>query len=286
MIVISPIRSPSLDRVTARASLPVHSTEGSTNSQFYCKRAETLGSCIVQSVNVTSITQPLVVLDRSRRVSCRWREDPVELVERVQSMITDLGEQLQPMLADLRRRAGAILAAPKATWPAIAAEHTDPAGLARYYVVPLAAIPPLAKLIGWSLLSSHVGIGAGLAGALLSYLLSLASVAGLALVASKLAPLFEGEDNFGQAAKLVAYSATASWVGGIFRLVPVLGIVSLLASLYGCYLLYTGAPSVMSMPADRAPAYTAILVIATILIFVFTNLILAAAIGFDALGMV
>jgi hypothetical protein len=241
----------------------------------------------VPLINVTPITQPLVVLDRSCRVACRRWEDRVEeLVGRVQSIITDLGEQLQPALADLRRRAVAILAAPKATWPAIAAERTDPTWLARHYVLPLAAIPPLAKFIGWSLLSSHVGIGAGLAGALLSYLLSLAGVAGLAVVAGKLAPRFEGEDNLGRAAKLVAYSATATWVGGIFRLVPVLGIVSLLASLYGCYLLYTGAPSVMGIPEDRATAYTAVLVIATILIFVLTNLILAAAIGFDALGMI
>jgi hypothetical protein len=68
--------------------------------------------------------------------------------------------------------------------------------------------------------------------------------------------------------------------------VPVLGIASLLGSLYGCYLLYTGAPMVMSVPEDRAPAYTAILVVAAIVIFLVSNLILAAAIGVDALGMV
>ena len=210
----------------------------------------------------------------------------MELVERVQSIITDLGEQLQPVLADLTRRAGAILASPKTTWPAIAAARADLAGLVAHYVLPLAAIPPLAKLFGWSFLSSYVGIGAGLAGALLSYLLGLAGLAGLAVIASKLAPRFEGEENLHQAAKLVAYSATATWVGGVFRLVPVLGILSLLASLYGGYLLYTGAPSVMGMPEDRAPAYTAILIVAAILIFVLTNLILAAAVGFTALGMV
>jgi Yip1 domain len=213
-------------------------------------------------------------------------EGRVELVERVQSILTDVGEQLQPVLTDLTRRAGAILAAPKTTWPAIAVDRTDLAGLVGHYVLPLAAIPPLAKLFGWSFLSSYVGIGAGLAGAILSYLLGLAGIAGLAFIASKLAPLFEGEDDFGQAAKLIAYSATASWVGGIFRVVPVLGVLSLLASLYGGYLLYTGAPSVMGIPEDRVPAYTAILIIAAIVIFIVTNLILAAAIGFDALGMV
>jgi hypothetical protein len=210
----------------------------------------------------------------------------VELVERVQSMLSDLGEQLQPRLADIGRRAAAVLFSPKAAWSAIAGERADLPTLFRHYVLPLSAIPPVAKLIGWSLLSSYVGIGAGLAGALLSYVLGVAGIAALAFIASKLAPLFEGEDDLVQATKLVAYSATASWVAGVLRLVPVLGILSLIASLYGCYLLYTGAPPVMGMPEDRSSAYTAILIIATILVFVLINLILAATIGFDALGMV
>ena len=208
------------------------------------------------------------------------------LVERVHSMLADLGEQLQPRLVDIGRRAGAILFSPRTAWSAIAGERADLPTLFKHYVLPLSAIPPVAKLIGWSLLSSYVGMGAGLAGALLSYALGLAGIAALAVIAGKLAPLFEGEDDLVQATKLIAYSATASWVAGVFRLVPVLGIFSLIASLYGCYLLYTGAPAVMGVPEVRASAYTAILIIATILVFVVTNLILAAAIGFDALGMV
>jgi hypothetical protein len=219
-------------------------------------------------------------------VACRWLEERMVLVERVQSILTDVGEQLQPMLGDLGRRVRAILGSPRTAWPAIAVEPTDASGIFVHYVLPLSAVPPVAKLVGWSLLSSYVGFGVGLAGALLSYALGLAGIAALAFIASKLAPLFEGEDDLGQAAKLVAYSATASWVGGLFRLVPVLGVVSLVASLYGCYLLYSGAPSVMNVPEDRAAAYTAVLVIAAILLFLATNLILALAIGVDALGMV
>jgi hypothetical protein len=210
----------------------------------------------------------------------------VELVDRVQSILSDIGEQLEPAMIRLGRRAAAILASPKAAWPAIAVERGDLGTLFKHYILPLAAIPPVAKLIGWSLLSSYVGIGAGIAGALFSYVLGVAGVAALSFIASKLAPLFEGEEDLVQATKLIAYSATASWVGGAFRLVPVLGIVSLLASLYGCYLLYTGAPAVMGMPEDRTLGYTVILIIATMALFVLTNLMLAAAVGFNALGMV
>ena len=213
-------------------------------------------------------------------------EERVALVERVQSILADMGEQLQPMLGNLARRVRAILFLPRVAWPEIAQERHDIPGLLLHYVVPLSAIPPVAKLIGWSLLSSHEGFGMGLAEAFLSYVLGLAGIAALTLLATKLAPRFEGEDNLGQAAKLIAYSATASWVGGVFRLVPVLGIVSLLASLYGCYLLYTGAPSLMSVPEDRAPAYAAVLIAATIVVFLVISVILAATIGIGALGMI
>jgi hypothetical protein len=220
------------------------------------------------------------------RVFRRRGAERVELlVERMQSIVAVLGGHLQPVLGDLARRVRAILGSPKAAWRIIAAERTGPAGIFVHYAMPLSAIPPVAKLIGWSLLFPYVGFGAGLAGALLSYVLGLAGLAGLALVASKLAPHFEGEADLGQAAKLVAYAATASWIGGIFRLIPVLGIVSLLASVYGCYLLYTGAPVLMSMPEERAPAYTASLVAAAIVIFLATSLILAATVGIDTLGM-
>jgi hypothetical protein len=199
-------------------------------------------------------------------------------------------EVVVDMVATLRRgdllaRLRAVLLSPKRAWSFIAVEAPDPVGLYLRVVLPLAAVPPLAKLISWSLLFGFITPGLALAGALLSWALSIAGVALLALIAAKLAPYFEGEDRVDQALKLVAYSATASWLGGIFRLVPVLGILSIATSLYSVYLLYSGAPQLLGIPATRALSYTVAVAGAAVLLYVAFALLMATLLGLTAFGM-
>src|SRR5260370_17998044 len=131
-----------------------------------------------------------------------------------------------------------MLVAPRAVWPLIAQEHADIAGLYLRYIMPLAAIPPLCKLIGWSLLFSYMGFGIGLVGALASYALGLAGVAVMALVASRLAAMFEGEQDIVQAFKLVAYAPPPAWIAGLFLLGPGLAVLPLLRSFVSLSLSY------------------------------------------------
>ena len=78
----------------------------------------------------------------------------------------------------------------------------------------------------------------------------------LALVANLLAPRFEGRSDFDQALKLTAYALTASWVAGIFTILPVVGwLISLLGGLYSLYLVQLGAPLLMKMPERQAVGY-------------------------------
>ena len=142
-----------------------------------------------------------------------------------------------------------ILFQPVQTWPVIAGEPDTTASIYTRYVMILAAIPALASFIGLSVfgvggfgVSVRMPFGAGLVQAVLSYGLTLVAVFVLALIADALAPTFGGTKNSLNALKLVAYASTAGFVGGIFALVPMLWILSLLASLYGIYLLYTGVP--------------------------------------------
>ncbi|HKW55032.1 MAG TPA: Yip1 family protein [Stellaceae bacterium] len=187
-----------------------------------------------------------------------------------------------PMTARIK----AILLSPRAEWPRIAQEHTDIAGLYLRYIMPLAAIPPLCKLIGWSLLFSYIGFGVALVVALAAYVLSLAGVAVLALVASRLAGRFDGEPDFVQAFRLIAYAATPGWIGGIFRLVPGLSLVSLLMSLYSIYLIYTGAQAMLAVPEDRNIGFTASVLFAAILVLVATAVIVTGLGGIKTIGMV
>ncbi|HEX7968060.1 MAG TPA: Yip1 family protein [Stellaceae bacterium] len=188
--------------------------------------------------------------------------------------------------ADILARAKAILLSPRTEWPALAQENTDIGTLYVRYALPLAAIPPLCKLIGWSLLLSYMGFGIGLASALLSYGLGLAAIGMVALIACRLAPLFEGEADMVQAFKLIIYSATPGWLGGVFRLVPGLGILSVPMSLYSVYLLYTGARPLLAVPEDRVVGYTVAVVVVAVIVFLLVALILTALVGVTMIGMV
>ncbi|HUC69515.1 MAG TPA: Yip1 family protein [Stellaceae bacterium] len=183
------------------------------------------------------------------------------------------------------RRLKALLLSPRRVWGALAVEDSTPIGLYLRHVAPLAAIPPVAKLLSWSLLFGFISFGTGAAAAVLAWALSLAGVAVLALIAARLARYFGGEERFDRALKLIAYAATASWLGGVFRLVPVLGILSLLASLYSVYLLYSGAPQLLAIPAERALPCTAAIIAAALALYVACAALLTAVLGVGALGM-
>ena len=54
---------------------------------------------------------------------------------------------------------------------------------------------------------------------------------------------------------------TASWVAGIFTILPVVGwLISLLGGLYSLYLLQVGAPQLMKIPERAAVGYGILLV--------------------------
>ena len=181
-----------------------------------------------------------------------------------------------------------ILLQPKTEWPVIEPEQTSTQMLYTGYIMPLAAIGPIAMLIGMSV----VGVQVPFVGAmrlplsslvsqmLVSYVLGLAGIYVLALIINALAPTFGGTSNQMQALKVAAYGATAAWVGGIFHLLPMLGLLGLLAALYTLYLLYLGLPVLMKSPPERSLGYTVAVVIAAIVLFVVVGAISAAFVGF------
>ena len=179
-----------------------------------------------------------------------------------------------PVAEGLIARVKNILLAPKVEWARIEGEPATVGGLYVGYACILAAIGPLAGLIGGQLfgynaliVSFHPSLIASITGAVVRYLLSLAGVFVLALVIDALAPSFGGTKNQIQALKVAVYSSTAAWVAAIFGLFPPLAILSILG-VYGLYLLYLGLPQLMKAPQDKALAYTAVTVVAYIVIFV------------------
>jgi uncharacterized protein YqgC (DUF456 family) len=100
--------------------------------------------------------------------------------------------------------------------------------------------------------------------------LALVGIFVLTLIADALAPRFAGQSSRVNAMKLVAYGATASFVAGVFSLVPGLGILAILG-LYSFYLFYVGAEPVMRVPHDKALVYTLVTVVCAIVLSVVVS---------------
>ena len=179
-------------------------------------------------------------------------------------------------------RARNILVRPKVEWPIIAAEPASIGSIYRDYVVYLAAIPVLCTFLaalvfgeGAFGITSRPPFFAALWSAAVQYVLLLAGAYVLALIINLLAPRFGGADDSLSAFKLAAYSATASWAAGVFNLVPALSFLTILG-LYSLYLLYTGAPVLMRIPADRALSFSAAIIGVGIVLSLLVAALLAA----------
>ena len=165
------------------------------------------------------------------------------------------------MLA-LIRRVWNLLLSPSAEWDAIDREAVPLRQLALGYVVPLAAIPTIATIIGLSVLGVEAGgefIRAPFFGvvvsSLLFFVLAVAGVFVFALILDWLARRFGGERSYAQAFKLSAYSITAAMLAGALTIAPALGVFALLGGAYSLYLLFIGAPKVMHVKGKQGVNY-------------------------------
>lgn len=189
----------------------------------------------------------------------------------------------QPNAESIMGRAKNILLAPDAEWEKIDREKPTIQGLYTGYVGILAAIPPLAGAIGGIVFgygamgyTLRPPLGNLIAAAVIEYLLALAAVAVLALVIEQLAPSFDGTRNRMQAFKVAGYSMTAGWLAGIFSIIPALSLIGSVFGFYSFYLLYRGLPKLMKTSQEKALPYTALVVIASILLFFVFNILAAA----------
>lgn len=188
----------------------------------------------------------------------------------------------------LFERAKAIILQPKAEWPIIGAESASPSSILKSYVLPLAAIGPVAHFIGGQVFGYGAlfvrfrpGLMSGLTSAIVSYVMAIVMVYVLAWIANFLAPKFSGAENWKGAFKLVAYSMTAGWVAGVFGLVPALSVLGIVG-FYSLYLFYAGAPVLMQVPEDKALGYTAVTVVCAIILGFIAATVTASMAGMFA----
>jgi hypothetical protein len=193
---------------------------------------------------------------------------------------------------NLSERAKRILLKPKEEWQTISGETTSIPELYKAYIAILAAIGPVASIIGMSIVgirlpfvgSFRVSIFTSIASAVVHYILMLVGVYVLALIIDGLAPRFSGEKNINQAFKVATYSYTPGWIAAIFWIIPSLSPLGILG-LYGLYLLYLGLPVLMKSPKEKSLGYTVAVIIAAIVIFVVIGFISRAFVSYPRPGM-
>jgi len=183
---------------------------------------------------------------------------------------------------DIVKRVEGILLRPQEEWVRIKAEPTTIAQLFRSYILILAAIPAVFQLLERVLIErlpmvGHWPWGRALISAAVSYVLDLATIYIFALVIDELAPTFASGKNMTSALRLAAYSTTPVWLAGVFNIIPRFWAPSIIASLYGFFLLYLGfdAP-LMGTPKKRVFGYAALAIVAIIVINFVSWLIKAA----------
>lgn len=184
-------------------------------------------------------------------------------------------------------RAKNIILKPKEEWAVIGAEQADAGSLYTGYIMPLAAITPICSFVGMSVIGitlPYIGtvktpMVSGIIQAAISYVVALIAVYIVAMIAAALAPNFGGVKDQVQGLKLCAYASTPVWIAGIFTLYSPLGIVVLLAALYGLYVLYLGVPETMKVPKEKAIGFIVVLIIVEIVVFILVGIVATAAKG-------
>ena len=184
--------------------------------------------------------------------------------------------------ASLIARASAILTKPAETWDVIDAETTQIPDIYKTYVAPLAAIPAVCGAIGLlglggiSIFGVHLrpSFAGVISEMVVSYVLTLVGVYVLALVIDQLAPQFGAARGRTQAFKLAAYSGTAWWLAGVFRLLPGIGgLFMVLGGLYTLYLMYLGLPKLMRVEGDRTVPYLAVSLVVTLALMLLIGML-------------
>ncbi|MEL0586310.1 MAG: Yip1 family protein [Candidatus Thiodiazotropha sp. (ex. Lucinoma kazani)] len=194
-------------------------------------------------------------------------------------------------IQSLIKRVRAILLKPQQAWPEIAVEPASTSSIYRNYVLILAALPALGMLIGTALFgikvpmmgTIHVGFGALLIQAILSYTVSLLMIYLMAVVIESLAPTFGGIRDRLQGLKTAAYALTPVWVVGVLHILPGLGalvtLLGLAAAVYAIYLIKLGLPETMKCPKEKSLGYTAAVVVIGIVLGLVLNLLVTAVSG-------
>lgn len=180
------------------------------------------------------------------------------------------------------KRVIAILTKPNDEWKVIKGESATIQDLFLKYAVLLAAIPAVAGFLGWIIIGrSFMGIsvrapfGNSLLWMIFMYVFSLVGVFVMGFIIDVLAPTFESKKDLVGSMKVAVYAYTATWVAGIFHLIPNISFLAFIGGLYTLFLLYTGIRYIKEPPKEKEVGYFVTVIIVGIVISVIVGMLVA-----------
>ena len=164
-------------------------------------------------------------------------------------------------------RARNLVVSPSQEWTTIAGEFATTGSIYTRYVLPTAAIGPVASTLGTIAFGERsslatlgdsyaMSVGDALTTGVLEYGLSLVGVWALAMLIDLLAPSLGAQRNPVQALKVAAYGSTPYWFAGALAVLPKLAPIGALLGFYSIRLFALGLALVLKVPRDKAAAYT------------------------------
>ncbi len=174
---------------------------------------------------------------------------------------------------NLVERAKNILLNPKGEWEVIKNEEHSISDLFTKYAMILAAIPAIAGLIGFSM--TGFSFMTNIKWLIAMYISSLVGVYVIAFIIDVLAPSFGSTKNMEASLKVVVFAYTASWVGGIFNIIPALSWISAIAGIYSLVLLYMGLERVKNVPKEKMVGYFIVTLVIAIVVSIVSGVIIS-----------
>jgi hypothetical protein len=194
--------------------------------------------------------------------------------------IAGMREQAREKTEFILSRAYGLVRDPKSEWEQIRGEETNAAKLMLGYVAPLAAIPPLAGLIGQFVFEGGAAAPTQIVvGAVASFIVFVAVVYFLGILINVLAEGFDGDRNELAALKLAAYAPTPAFLAGLASIWPGAWWVGLFGVALSAFLLYRGLPLLMKCPADRTLSFAAAVVVAGVVALAILGALTSALTG-------
>ncbi len=181
------------------------------------------------------------------------------------------------------KRARRLITRPRQEWAAIAGEFTTPGPIYWRFLVPMAAIGPVAATLGTMISggerSSFVGTTTistmdAVTRGVLEYGLNLAGAFLFAVAIAFVAASMGGHRNQVQALKVAAYGSTPYWLGGALAIFPKLAPVGLVLALYSVWLFALGLPVVAKVPSEKTGVATLLVSIGGIVVVMLISAIL------------